>query len=172
MIRIFEREQLVLLPRREVFAFFADTANLERLTPPSLQFRIRTPLPIAMRAGALIDYRIALVGIPFAWRTLIDVFEPETRFVDVQLQGPYRVWRHTHEFLDAPGGTLVRDRVEYEVPFGPLGELARVLFVDRQLRTIFEYRRAAIASLFGNAPSTTPAGSETDSGDSHGDVRK
>jgi ligand-binding SRPBCC domain-containing protein len=170
MIRIFEREQLVLRPRREVFAFFADAANLERLTPPSLQFRIQTPLPIVMRAGALIDYRITLMGIPFAWRTLSDVFEPETRFVDIELQGPYRVWRHTHEFLDAPGGTLVRDRVEYEVPFGPLGELARVLFVDRQLRTIFAYRRTAIASLFGEHPSTTPAVPETAPGDPDGDV--
>jgi ligand-binding SRPBCC domain-containing protein len=143
-----EREQLVLRPRAEVFAFFADAANLERLTPASLRFEIRTPLPIEMRAGARIDYQIALFGLPFRWRTVIESFEPEARFVDLQMQGPYRFWRHTHEFADAPGGTLVCDRVEFELPLGPLGELARVLFVTRQLRHIFDFRRAAIERVF------------------------
>jgi ligand-binding SRPBCC domain-containing protein len=146
---LLEREQFVPRPRPEVFAFFADAANLQRITPPSLHFRIRTPLPIAVRTGSIIDYRISLLGVPFAWRTLIEVFEPESRFVDLQLRGPYRLWRHTHEFIEAPGGTWMRDRVEYELPLGPLGELARALFVDRQLRTIFDFRHEVIAALFG-----------------------
>ena len=68
--------------------------------------------------------------------------------MDVQTKGPYRSWRHSHAFSDAPGGTLVRDRVEYELPFGPLGELAHRLFVARQLRRIFDFRRAAIEAAF------------------------
>jgi ligand-binding SRPBCC domain-containing protein len=149
MRHVLQREQLVPRPRAEVFAFFADAKNLERLTPPSLHFEIRTPDPIVMKAGTLIDYRIALFGVPFGWRTRIDLFEPETRFVDTQLEGPYRVWRHTHDFTDAAGGTLIRDHVEYEVPLGPLGEIARALFVDAQLRSIFDFRRDAIARIWG-----------------------
>ena len=145
---MFEREQLVRRTRREVFAFFADAANLERITPPALHFEIRSPQPIAMGAGATIDYQLSLFGLKFQWRTLIESFDPESRFVDVQLEGPYRSWRHTHEFSDAPGGTLVLDHVEYEVPFGPLGEIARRLFVARQLRRIFDFRRAAIETAF------------------------
>ena len=101
-----------------------------------------------MRAGATIDYQLSLFGLRFRWRTLIESFEPESGFVDVQTKGPYRSWRHTHTFSDAPGGTLVRDRVEYEVPLGPLGELASRLFVARQLRRIFDFRRAAIETAF------------------------
>ena len=149
-MNLLEREQLIPRPRSEVFAFFADAANLERLTPRSLRFEIKTELPIVMQPGTLIDYAISLFGVPLRWRTLIESFEPESKFVDVQLKGPYRVWRHTHEFLDVPGGTLVRDRVEYEVPFGPLGSLVRVLFVERQLRAIFDFRRVAIEELFGS----------------------
>ena len=145
---MFEREQLVRRTRREVFAFFADAANLERITPPALHFEIRSPQPIAMGAGATIDYQLSLFGLKFQWRTLIESFDPESKFVDVQLEGPYRSWRHTHEFSDAPGGTLVLDHVEYEVPFGPLGEIARRLFVARQLRRIFDFRRAAIETAF------------------------
>ena len=148
MKHLFAQEQLIRRPRREVFTFFADPANLERITPGSLHFEIRSPRPIAMRAGAVIDYDLALFGLRFHWRTLIESFEPELGFVDVQTKGPYRSWRHSHTFSDAPGGTLVRDRVEYEVPFGPLGELVRRLFVARQIRRIFDFRRAAIETAF------------------------
>ena len=145
---VLERVQLVPRPRREVFAFFADAHNLERITPPTLRFRILTPDPIELRAGALIDYRLSLFGVPFGWRTLIEVFEPDVRFVDVQLAGPYRRWHHTHLFEDAPGGTLMRDRVEYQLPLGPLGDLAHAVLVRRQLAAIFDHRREVIARLF------------------------
>jgi len=138
-------------PRGQVFAFFADAANLERLTPASMHFHILTPLPIEMRAGAIIDYRIALFGLPLKWRTLIEAFEPDTRFVDVQTSGPYTYWRHTHTFADAPaGGTTITDHVEYALPLGPLGRAVHAVFVGRQLRHIFDFRRDVIAQLFGD----------------------
>ena len=145
-----ERRQTVPRPRGEVFAFFADAGNLERLTPASMHFHIQTPLPIDMRPGAIIDYRIALFGLPLRWRTLIEAFEPEARFIDVQTRGPYRHWRHTHTFEDAPGGgTIITDHIEYELPLGPLGRAVHAAFVRRQLRGIFDFRRAIIAELFG-----------------------
>ncbi|MDP9034418.1 MAG: SRPBCC family protein [Myxococcota bacterium] len=148
MRHVLEREQFVARPRSEVFAFFADAANLERLTPSSLRFEIESALPIEMHRGALIDYKISLFGVGLHWRTLIEAFQPETRFVDVQLKGPYRLWRHTHEFVDAAGGTIVRDHVEYEVSLGLLGELAHVVFVERQLGAIFDFRRKSIDEIF------------------------
>jgi hypothetical protein len=148
MKHVLEREQLVRRPLGEVFAFFADAANLERLTPPRLRFKILTPLPIAMKAGALIDYELRLFAVPFRWRTLIETFEPMRRFSDVQLRGPYRTWNHLHEFEAVAGGTRMRDRVEYEIPLGPLGEIARSVFVTRQVESIFDFRRQQIERIF------------------------
>ena len=148
MKHLFEQEQLIRRTRGEVFAFFANPANLESITPGSLHFEIRSPQPVAMRAGATIDYDLALFGLRFHWRTLIESFDPEAGFVDVQTKGPYRSWRHSHQFSDVAGGTLVRDRVEYEVRFGPLGEMVRRLFVARQIRRIFDFRRAALETAF------------------------
>jgi ligand-binding SRPBCC domain-containing protein len=147
-VHVLERTQLIPRPRGEVFAFFEDARNLERITPPALRFRILTPEPIVIREGALIDYRLSLWGVPFRWRTRIELHEPGVRFVDLQLRGPYRLWRHLHVFEDAPGGTLMRDRVEYELPLGPLGALAHLLLVRRQLAAIFDHRREVIAALF------------------------
>jgi ligand-binding SRPBCC domain-containing protein len=148
--RILEREQILPRPRSEVFAFFSDAANLQRITPGFLNFRILTPLPIEMRAGAIIEYRIALFGVPMRWRTRIDAWVPEERFVDFQERGPYALWHHTHTFEELPGGrTKMIDRVRYRVPLGPLGDVARVLFVDRTLARIFDHRRETIAAIFG-----------------------
>jgi len=155
--RLLAVEQLVRRPRGDVFAFFSEARNLEAITPAFLRFRILTPPPIEMREGTLIDYRLSLFGVPFAWRTRIEVWQPDRRFVDVQLEGPYRSWRHTHEFSDAPGGTLVRDTVEYQLPLGPLGDLAHALFVRRALRRIFDHRRDRVAALCTAGPEARAA---------------
>jgi len=142
-----ERTQVVARPRPDVFAFFADAFNLERITPAFLRFRITTPRPIEMKPGALIDFRLRLHGVPLRWRTRIETFEPERSFTDVQLAGPYRLWRHRHDFVDVAGGTEVRDVVDYEMPLGPIGGWARRLFVARSLDRIFDFRRRAIAGI-------------------------
>ncbi len=135
------------LDRTAVFAFFADAANLEAITPPELRFRITTPRPIAMRQDAIIDYRLSLRGIPFRWRTRIALWDPPHRFVDLQERGPYALWEHTHTFTDADdGGTLVQDQVRYRLPFSPLGELALPL-VRRDLARIFGYRELRVRQL-------------------------
>jgi hypothetical protein len=136
-------------PLREVFAFFADAANLEAITPAFLRFRILTPLPIDMRAGARIEYALSLFGVPLRWQTRITEWEPDVRFVDEQESGPYSVWRHTHEFEADGGATIVKDIVEYREPLGPLGQVAHALFVTRALARIFDHRREAISRLLG-----------------------
>ncbi len=142
-------ETAVWLPRPvgEVFPFFADARNLEKLTPPWLRFSVLTPGPIEMRAGAIIDYKLRVRGIPLRWQSEITAWEPPHRFVDEQRRGPYRHWHHEHVFEERDGGTLARDRVDYGV-FG--GALVERLFVRRDVTKIFAYRRDALLSLFGS----------------------
>lgn len=148
MIHTLERSTWLPLSVEEVNRFFSDVANLERITPPELRFRILTPLPVEIRHGALIDYRLSLFGVPFDWRTEITCWEPPHRFVDTQLSGPYRKWIHLHEFTPEGHGTRMRDRVDYALPLGWLG-LAGLPLVKRQLGRIFDYREATIHTLLG-----------------------
>lgn len=146
---VLEARQWVPAGIDETFAFFSDASNLEVITPPFLGFEIRTPRPIEMREGALIEYRIRLMGVPMTWLTRIERWEPGRSFVDVQLRGPYARWVHTHTFVSADGGTLVGDRVEYAVPFAPLSDPVRALFVGPTVERIFRHRREAIARILG-----------------------
>jgi len=143
---VFESSEVVQASLPRVFSFFSDPANLEALTPPALDFRILTPRPVEMRRGCILDYQLRLRGFPLRWKTLVERWEPQTRFIDVQLRGPYLLWRHRHDFVPADGGVAVRDRVEYALPLAPLSDLA-LRTVAADLRRIFDYRRARLPAL-------------------------
>jgi ligand-binding SRPBCC domain-containing protein len=148
---LLEHQQEIRRPRSETFAFFADAFNLERITPSFLRFRILTPAPIVMHAGTLLAYQLSLFGIRFRWKTLIEQWSPEESFVDVQIEGPYSLWRHTHAFEEiGKDRTLVRDHVEYQVPLGVIGRLANALFVARTLKKIFVERERRINQLLSS----------------------
>jgi uncharacterized protein YbjT (DUF2867 family)/ligand-binding SRPBCC domain-containing protein len=148
--------QLIPRPIGDVFEFFARPTNLARITPSSMGFEFLTT-DREMRAGLAIDYRIRpLLGIPVTWRTRITEYDPPHGFRDVQDRGPYRRWEHHHTFESVEGGTLVRDEIDYEVPFGPLGDLANSLVVRNELARIFRHRSETVRRVFAavEAPST------------------
>jgi ligand-binding SRPBCC domain-containing protein len=143
----FEAEQWLPRPLEEVFAFFADPRNLEAITPPWLRFEIRTRGTVEMHQGAFIDYRLRLHGVPLTWQSEISVWDPPHEFVDIQVSGPYRLWRHQHLFEEEGGCTLVHDRVEYAVPGG---RLVQKFLVAPDVERIFEFRRRKLEQIFSS----------------------
>ena len=142
-----ERQLFVKQPLAKVFDFFSRAENLEKITPPWMHFRIRTPLPIEMKKGTNIQYSLRVRGIPMRWLTIIDEWNPPYSFVDVQAKGPYKLWRHIHTFKELEGGTAIMDVVRYELPFGPLGNLVHALQVKGDVQQIFEYRSKQVPAL-------------------------
>jgi uncharacterized protein (TIGR01777 family) len=142
-ISVLRKSQWIARPPQEVFPFFANANNLERITPAWLRFQVLNP-DVAMRRGALIDYKLRLHGIPMTWQSEIIEWEPPHRFVDVQRRGPYSLWIHEHRFEPSNGGTLVHDSVQYAAPGG---ELISKCLIDRDLDSIFRYRSARLSEL-------------------------
>jgi uncharacterized protein YbjT (DUF2867 family)/ligand-binding SRPBCC domain-containing protein len=147
-LQVLERAQTIPASPRQVFAFFSNPGNLARLTPPGLRFRIVGPSERELAAGSRLEYRVRWTFLRLTWVTRITRWEPEAEFEDVQEEGPYRVWIHTHRFEPAGGGVVMRDRVEYELPLGALGRPVHRLLVRRQLEAIFDFRRRAIEEIF------------------------
>jgi ligand-binding SRPBCC domain-containing protein len=146
MIHTFQSELWVPRPLSHVFEFFSRAENLEAITPPFLKFRI-TKAPEEMKKGALIEYALKVHGLPMRWKTEIESWEPPHKFVDVQLSGPYKLWHHTHRFSERNGGTMIEDHVNFELPFGPIGDLVYHLQVKRDVEQIFAYRTEQVMKL-------------------------
>lgn len=146
-MKLFSIDRSIWLPRPidEVFLFFSDARNLEQLTPPFLKFQVITPSPIVMKPGTHIRYKLRLHALPISWESEITEWDPPHRFIDEQLSGPYRLWRHEHRFVAQNGGTEVSDHVDYAV-LG--GSLINSLFVAPDVSRIFDYRTQILHSLF------------------------
>jgi ligand-binding SRPBCC domain-containing protein len=137
------REQTVPLPIGDAFRFFEDPQNLKLLTPDWVRLRI-TDRPVALRAGAEISYSIRWMGLPLRWRTRFAQYDPPHGFTDAQLRGPFKKWEHTHTFVPEGESTRIVDDLEYELPFGALGEIVAGSLIRRQLEALFDYRRKQI----------------------------
>jgi len=142
-------EQQVARQRPEVFDFFARAENLQVLTPPWLNFKILDVKPQPVQQGTLINYSLRVHGVPLRWTSEIIEWEPLHRFVDLQLRGPYNLWRHEHRFEERDGGTLISDTINLALPLGLLGQLAYKIKVKSDIKEIFTFRKEKIRALFG-----------------------
>ncbi|MDZ4711016.1 MAG: SRPBCC family protein [bacterium] len=145
---ILKRKTVINKKLEEVFDFFSKADNLNRLTPPQLGFKITSELPVEMKKGALIDYKIKLNGITFKWRTEITKWEPPYLFEDIQLKGPYKEWIHEHRFEADGNSTIMTDTVKYISPGGFLEFIPHNLFVKRKVESIFDYREKILSEVF------------------------
>jgi len=140
-------EQYLPIKKEDAFPFFSEAKNLEKITPPLLNFQVKAMSTPEIAAGTLIDYRLKIRGVPAGWRTLIEDWNPPHQFVDRQLKGPYKVWHHRHLFEGLGPGVLMRDIVRYKVPMGILGQLVAGSFVRGDVEKIFAYRRTFLQGL-------------------------
>ena len=144
-----EFEQFINLPIQDVFLFFSQPKNLSLITPPRLKFNILTPEPIHMNEGQLIDYTLTIMYIiNIRWTTLITMYQEPNIFIDQQLKGPYSLWHHTHIFEEKDGGTLIKDKVIYGIPFGWFGRFLNFVYIKHDINSIFKYRHQILNKIF------------------------
>jgi ligand-binding SRPBCC domain-containing protein len=173
MIRRIQFEQWVPVDTDRVFLFFANPNNLPPIMPPETgtrlaALRLVSP-PIGPPGQSHISDLGSLAGVgseivtsfrlfpflPFRaqWIALITEFEWNHHFADIQKKGPFKRFRHRHEFSaetrNGASGTTVRDVIEYDPGFGVLGDVAQRLFIAPSLKRTFDYRQKMLEKLLG-----------------------
>lgn len=148
---VYEANQLVHAKLAPVWDFFSDPANLPVITPPDMGFIIKYPKnQTPMYAGMIIRYKVSpLFSIPLEWVTEISKVDEHHFFVDIQLKGPFKLWHHQHIFKELGDITEMVDIVNYELPFGKLGEWVAGRLVRKRIEGIFKYRREVVERIFG-----------------------
>jgi ligand-binding SRPBCC domain-containing protein len=152
MIYYFKTEHLLPISIEMAWSFFSSAKNLALITPPEMEFKILTKLDDKeIYEGLLIDYTVKpVLGIPLNWQTEIFKVDKPHSFADRQLKGPYKIWEHTHTFIQKENGTLMIDELKYQIPLGILGDLAHSIFVKKKVAEIFKFRERALEKIFGS----------------------
>ena len=140
----FKKKQFINLPINEVFDFFSNPVNLEKVTPQYLNFKINTKLPLVMGKGKYFNYQLRVRGISMKWISLISLYNPPHCFIDEQIKGPYSSWQHIHTFMEKNGGTSINDFVKYSLPLGFIGKIINSIWIKKDLDAIFKYRQKII----------------------------
>ena len=142
------RVQYIPKTKEEVFDFFSSEKNLEKITPPYLNFKVLGKDTPEIQEGTIINYELKLHGIPMRWKSLISNFEKNNTFIDQQLKGPYSKWVHQHDFISTHHGCLITDDIVYKVPLGLIGRIFAGAYVRNDVRKIFKYRQSVIGEVF------------------------
>jgi len=134
----------------ELWDFISNPKNLKKITPDYMGFDIDSEdLSDKMYEGMIIGYKVSpLFGIKTTWVTEITHVKEKQYFVDEQRVGPYKLWHHQHFLESTPEGTLMKDIISYEPPFGFLGNIANSIIIKKKLEEIFDYRTKVLNELF------------------------
>ena len=146
----FKAEQFLPIDKKKAWDFFSSPKNLSKITPPEMDFKILSSLNgEEIFEGMKIDYTVKpLFGISVRWQTEICKVDNQNYFTDRQTKGPYKSWEHTHTFIEKHNGVLMTDIVNYELPFGFIGNFANSILVKRKIESIFDYRKKILEKLF------------------------
>lgn len=152
-----KEEQFLEVTISKAWEFFSSAENLAVITPPELGFKVLTDAKEKeIYEGMLIEYKVSpLFKIPLHWKTEISRVDKPHSFTDRQLKGPYKLWEHTHVFIEKENGILMKDSVKYGLPFGVLGQLAHSIIVRKKLQHIFAYRKQILNQIFNSHGNNT-----------------
>lgn len=150
-------QQFLAIDIHKAWDFFSSAKNLALITPPEMKFNIMTELgEDGIYEGMIIDYTVRpLLHIPLKWQTEICMVNEPWSFTDRQLKGPFRLWEHSHLFIEKDNGVLMEDHVKYQMPFGAVGNVIHTLIVRKRIENIFTYRKEILKSILEEKGNST-----------------
>ena len=146
----FKTEQFLHVDIETAWDFFSSAKNLALITPPEMDFKILTNLDDKeIYEGMIIDYTVKpLLGIPLRWQTEIVRVNKPFSFTDRQVKGPYKLWEHTHTYIQQENGILMIDEVKYQLSFGVLDSLIDNIIIKNKIKNIFAFREEVLTKMF------------------------
>jgi ligand-binding SRPBCC domain-containing protein len=151
MVHSIKTVQLIPTTLDKAWDFFSSPANLQKITPPSMRFHIISQHHgEKMYPGQIIEYKVRpLLNVPVYWMTEITHVKEKIFFIDEQRYGPYSMWHHQHHFREVSNGVEMTDIVHYKIPLGFMGDLVNAMWVKKELKKIFDFRRQKVVEIFG-----------------------
>jgi ligand-binding SRPBCC domain-containing protein len=145
-----KKSQKIPLGINAAWNFFSKPDNLKKIMPEGTRF-ITSPLNGApLYAGQIIKYKLhTRFGVTIEWISEIVEVEEKKYFIDEQLKGPFKYWRHQHFFIEIPGGIIMTDIIQYRCRLGFAAAFINALYFRRRVNQIYDHRAEQLVKLFG-----------------------
>jgi ligand-binding SRPBCC domain-containing protein len=145
---VFERSIEIDAPIGDVFAFHLDTRNAARIASEGQEIlSVDGSFPLVEGGEVVLRVRQRPLPVTQTWRVRVTELVEPTLVVDELLKGPFARFRHEHRFAPREGGgTVLTDRIEWELPGGPAGRLAAPV-AARLLERSFRERQATTKAI-------------------------
>ncbi|MEM9999077.1 MAG: TIGR01777 family oxidoreductase, partial [Bacteroidota bacterium] len=143
----FTRDIAVPAPADALFAWHERPGAFDRLSPPWQPVTLQHFEGIRDGQRAVIDMPLGPGPLTLTWIAEHRDYRPSTApdepgsFTDVQIEGPFASWRHTHRMLpeEAEASTL-RDEIVYELPASRVTQPLGGWLAKGELDRVFAYR--------------------------------
>ena len=145
---LFEAVTELASPPPEVFDFLCRPANLIQVSPPELNMTLLDG-PERLQLGSRVTLQGQRMGVRQKIVSEITACEPTHLLVDVQREGPFGRWVHTHRFEVSAAGTRMTDSILFEAPGGLLGFVLTNRRIEEELKWVFAYRAKRFKELLG-----------------------
>lgn len=132
-------ETIVKAPVQQVWDFHNRPDAFRLLTPPEENIQILTK-DMTLRKGAIHEFVTKQFGMKVRWKARLTEVTPPNRFIDEAIKSPFKSWKHTHEFEDIEGDTIIRDIIEYEAPGWIFRNLIDQLFINDKINNLIRFR--------------------------------
>jgi uncharacterized protein (TIGR01777 family) len=133
------------VPASLLFQWHARPGAFQRLAPPWEDLDV-VRAPASITDGSRAIFRVPAGPVSIRWVAEHRDYVEGVQFRDVQLQGPFARWEHTHRVeADGPDHAYLDDFIEYEMPLGPLGDWLGNASIRDMMSHTFAYRHATTA---------------------------
>jgi ligand-binding SRPBCC domain-containing protein len=146
----YERSVDVPATPEELFRFHENPRNISKIAPASMRVE-SVECEESARTGGLFKIRASQFGLPIRWTGKWEAVESPSLLLDIALDSPFAIWRHSHIFEDAPAGCRMTDRVEFLLKGGCLGSLVSRLAMPVFFAGMFRARHAATRRFFSKS---------------------
>ncbi len=134
------KQSVIRASPQRVFEFHEQPEALALLTPPWEQARVVHAAKIS-ELGSRAIVEVSFLGLfSVRWIAEHTAYDPPHFFEDIQIKGPFKSWRHRHIIKPDPAGSILRDEIEYEPPFGLIGRMVAPVAIERRLQRAFNFR--------------------------------
>ena len=133
----------------DVWKFYTDLDHLKKITPENMNIRIKNSTTSQIVEGQEAILEAKIIFLKKTWNTKITYQKPY-KYIDEMIKGPFKKWRHIHIFEQIePGKTNVIDEIDFELPYGILGQLLEPV-AYKKLVKVFEYRKIQTTKILNH----------------------